>query len=328
MRYSHTTDKSFNYLITNKDNKLRIDKFLAREVKTHSRSFLKKILDDNNFVTVNNKNTKPSYKLKTGDKIQLNIPELIEMSAEAENIPLTILYEDTDIIVINKQPNLVVHPAPGHETGTLVNALLYHCKELSGIGEEFFRPGIVHRLDRDTSGCMVAAKTDQAHRELVEQFAARTTQKKYLAITHSTPVPSEGKIEGYIARSQTNYKKMALYTAGGKYSLTYYKTLEKFTNFALIECDIKTGRTHQIRLHLKSLGCPLICDRDYGKEAEISYNQLLGKKKDSTIILNRQALHAAELSFNHPISKQRISFKASLPADMQNVLNLLKEDKS
>lgn len=323
MRYTDTIDQELDYIIEPRDAGTRIDKFLAREVKDHSRSFLKKVLDDDDFITVNEKNTKPSYKLKINDTIHVKLPSLIEMSAEAEDIPLDILYEDDYIIVINKQADFVVHPAPGHETGTLVNALLHHCKELSGIGEDAFRPGIVHRLDRDTTGCIICAKTDKAHRELVEQFASRTTEKRYLTLTSGVPDPLEGKVEGYIARSQTDYKRMALYTAGGKYSLTYYRTLRNFGRFALVECDIKTGRTHQIRLHMKSVGSPVLCDRDYGRESEISRCELENRKKNSDIIISRQALHAANLVIDHPISGKRLSFTSPLPEDMQNVINIL-----
>lgn len=322
MRYTNTTDKVFDFEIESKNAGTRIDKFLSKAVPDQSRSFLKKILDDDDFITVNEKNTKPSYKLKTGDHVHVNLPTLIEMSAEAEDIPLDVIYEDEAIIVINKQPNFVVHPAPGHETGTLVNALLHHCKELSGVGGEF-RPGIVHRLDRDTTGCIICAKTDIAHRELVEQFASRTTEKTYLTITSGIPNPLEGKVEGYIARSHSDYKRMAMYTAGGKYSLTYFKTLNNFKNFALVECDIKTGRTHQIRLHMKSLGSPVLCDRDYGRESEITSGELLGKKKSGKVLIKRQALHAANLTVDHPITGKRMSFSSPLPADMQQVLDLL-----
>ncbi len=323
MRYTNTTDKTLDFIIDAKDAGTRIDKYLATVVKDHSRSFLKKILDDDDFITVNEKNTKPSYKLKPEDKLHVKLPTLIEMSAEAENIPLDIIYEDESIIVINKQADFVIHPAPGHETGTLVNALLYHCKELSGIGEDEFRPGIVHRLDRDTTGCVICAKTDIAHRELAEQFASRTTEKTYITLTSGVPDPTEGKIEGFIARSHSDYKRMALYTAGGKYSLTYYKTIKNYSKFALVECDIKTGRTHQIRLHMKSVGSPVLCDRDYGREAEISEGELQGKKKSNKIILNRQALHAASLTIDHPVTGKRMNFTSDLPYDMKQAIKIL-----
>ena len=326
MRYTDTIDQTLDFTVEPKDAGTRIDKFLATNIADHSRSFLKKILDDEDFITVNHQNTKPSYKLKSADELHVKLPSLIEMSAEPENIPLKVIYEDTAIIVINKPAGLVVHPAPGHETGTLVNALLFHCKNLSGIGSDDFRPGIVHRLDRDTTGCIICAKTDQAHRDLAEQFASRTTRKTYLALTNGIPNPPVGKVEGYIARSQTDYKKMALYTAGGKYSLTYYKTLQNFGNIALVECDIKTGRTHQIRLHLKSLGSPVLCDRDYGRESEISAGELLNKKSDGNQILCRQALHAASLTIEHPQTGEVLNFQAKLPADMQETLNILSSE--
>ncbi len=323
MRYTDTIEQIHDFTVKPGDAGIRIDKYLAGTIKEQSRSFLKKILDDDDFITVNSRNTKPSYKLKTGDKIHVKLPAPVEMSAEAEAIPLDIIYEDDAIIVINKQPGLVVHPAPGNESGTLVNALLHHCRELSGIGQDEFRPGIVHRLDKDTSGCIICAKTDTAHRCLVEQFAARSTAKIYLALTSGVPSPLQGKVEGYIARSQTDYKKMHLYTAGGKYSLTYYRTEKVFPGHALVECDIKTGRTHQIRLHLKSLGAPILCDRDYGREASISRGELQGQKACREIILERQALHAASLSIDHPVSNERMTFTSPLPADMTLALTIL-----
>ena len=195
MRYTDTINKTLDFTIQPQDAGTRIDKFLAQNIQDHSRSFLKKILDDQDFITVNKQNTKPSYKLKNADELHVQLPSLIEMSAEAEDIPLNVIYEDSAIIVINKPAGMVVHPSPGHETGTLVNALLFHCNDLSAIGSEAFRPGIVHRLDRDTTGCIICAKTDQAHRALAEQFASRTTQKT-LYCTHqrySQPVGGQGR---------------------------------------------------------------------------------------------------------------------------------------
>lgn len=320
MRYTDTIDETHEF--TAQKSGERLDKFLALNAVDQSRSFIRKLIDDD-LVKVNDKNAKASCKLKEGDKVTLNIPELIEMSADPEDIPLDIIFEDKDIIVINKQPDFVVHPSPGHETGTLVNALLFHCKNLSGIGGEL-RPGIVHRLDRDTSGCMVCAKSDTAHKRLVEQFADRTTQKNYIAITNGVPREFEGKVDGYICRNPSDRKKMGLYTAGGKYSLTYYKVEESFEKFALVQCDIKTGRTHQIRVHLKSLGTPVLCDADYGRESSITENELLGKKKGGEVVLARQALHSYSLAFTHPITEEKLSFSAPLHADMQAAIKILR----
>lgn len=299
-----------------------------------SRSFLQKLIADG-LVRVNAQASKASRKLKAGETVELNIPQRIEMSAEPQDIPLEILYEDADIVVLNKRPGMVVHPSAGHESGTIVNALLHHCRDLSGIGGEL-RPGIVHRLDRDTSGCLVCAKSDRAHRNLVEQFAERQTHKIYLTITHGTPRPAEGKVEGGIARSLQDRKKMALFPTGGRYSLTLYRTLEDFGGFALVECDIKTGRTHQIRLHMRSVGAPVLCDADYGKESEIAAAALRGEKTGAQSgpapaaapVLRRQALHAHKLSFLHPVLGERMEFTSPLPEDMVQALTILRSNSS
>lgn len=317
MRYTDTINETYEFRAD--ADGVRLDQFLVKKSETFSRSFLKKLIDDK-LVTINGEPCKASRKLKNGDEIVLNIPELVELSAEPEDIKLEVLYEDSDIIVINKQPGFVVHPSAGHENGTLVNALLFHCNDLSGIGGEL-RPGIVHRLDRDTTGCIVCAKNDHAHQNLVEQFSARSTEKHYLAITHSTPHKPSGKVEGNIGRSSNDRKKMALMDNGGRYSLTFYEVRSANKNYSLIECDIKTGRTHQIRVHLKSLGCPIICDADYGRESCLSAGELAGKKAGGECVINRQALHAFTLSVNHPRTEQRMSFKAPPPQDFIKALS-------
>lgn len=331
MRYTDAIDETFEYIVAASEAGCRLDAFLTTRTAGNSsgagcsRSFLQKLIADG-LVRVGAQAAKSSRKLRPGEVVELNIPELIELSAEPQDIPLDILYEDSDIVVIDKRPGMVVHPSVGHESGTIVNALLHHCKDLSGIGGEL-RPGIVHRLDQDTTGCLVCAKSDAAHRGLVEQFAERQTRKIYLALTRGVPRPADGKVEGGMTRSQNDRKKMALFPEGGRYSLTFYRTLEDFGGFALVECDIKTGRTHQIRVHLKSVGAPVLCDGDYGREEQVSMGELAGGKACGQVVLERQALHAHMLSFVHPRTGERLEFTAPLPGDMQNALEILRERK-
>lgn len=315
---------------------VRLDRFLVQAAPEFSRSFLQKLVDGG-LVFVNGKTGKSGCKLRPGDLVTLNIPRPVSMDAAPEDIPLDILYEDPHLIVINKRPGMVVHAAPGHANGTLVNALLYHCGDLSGIGGEL-RPGIVHRLDMDTSGCIVCAKTDAAHRALAEQFAAHTVRKRYLAITRGVPREPEGKVEGYIMRQAQDWQRLRFQPLtgarlgggvdtlnGGKYSLTFYKTRGAARDCAFIECEIKTGRTHQIRLHLKSLGAPILCDALYGKETAVTAAELTGGKNTDAAepVLKRQALHAAYLSFIHPADGTEREFTAPLPDDMRETLAIL-----
>ncbi len=312
MRYTDTITETYQFKADTSG--IRLDLFLSAQTPDISRSFIRKLIDDDH-VTINGNKTKASRKVKAGEEITLNIPELVEMSAEPEDIALDVLYEDSEIIVLNKQSGLVVHPSPGHEKGTLVNALLHHCNDLSGIGGEL-RPGIVHRLDRDTSGCIVCAKSNTAHQNLVEQFASRTTEKHYIALSHGRPFKPNIKVEGNIGRSNNDRKKMTLMDNGGRYSLTYFTLLAGNDNFSVFDCDIKTGRTHQIRVHLKSIGCPIICDAEYGRENSLSFGELNGKKSDHNQVITRQALHAHTLTIDHPDSGERITFHAPLAQDI------------
>lgn len=316
MRYNAAVGEEHVLEASEADKGTRLDVFLSRKMSDCSRSFVKRLIDDA-LVTVGQGGAKPSLKLKGHETIRLFLPELVEMSAEPEDIPLSVLYEDESMIVINKQAGLVVHPAPGHENGTLVNALLHHCSDLSGIGG-VLRPGIVHRLDRDTTGVMVCAKSDHAHQELSAQFAARTTRKQYVAITCGVPVPPEGKVEAQIGRHPTNRQRQALLQTGGRYSLTYYKTIQAWDNYALVQCDIRTGRTHQIRVHLKSVHAPILCDADYGTKASRKASEITGPDGDR--LIDRQALHAEELTLTHPDSGEEMTFRAPIPADMSAVV--------
>lgn len=318
----------------------RLDTALAALLPDRSRAFIKKLLDRNH-ITLDGRPVKPSLKLKGTETIHVHIPEPEPLTAKAEDLPLNVLYEDNDVIVINKQPGMVAHPSQGHRDGTLVNALLHHYGDsLSGIGG-VLRPGIVHRLDKDTTGCLCAAKNDNAHKKLIQQFMERDVEKLYLAITDRPPKPVSGKVEGNIGRSTRDRKLHAMLKTGGRHSLTYYETLENYGPLALVRCRLMTGRTHQARVHLATLGSPVLCDRDYGRQDCFTRRELDNalhlfrhgaddpskRGQGGAILLNRQALHAAELSFHHPVTGERLHFSAPIPPDMLSVLTPLREAK-
>lgn len=304
----------------------RADTILATLLPAQSRSFIKKLMDEG-WVEIAGAPRKPSYRLRGGESIDLFLPELAELEARPEPLDLEILYEDEDIIVINKRPGMVVHPSPGHETGSLVNGLLHHCQDLSGIGG-VLRPGIVHRLDRDTSGALVAAKHDQAHQALARQFAERTTTKTYLALTWGTPDPAAGTVRTAIGRHPVHRVRMAVVAAGGKHAVTHYRVHDTHGPFAAVECRLETGRTHQIRVHLSHLGCPILCDSTYGREQALTRAALCGhgqaqaRGREAAVLLARQALHARVLGLTHPGRGETMTFTAPVPADMQAVLTL------
>ncbi|HHW58065.1 MAG TPA: RluA family pseudouridine synthase [Clostridia bacterium] len=289
------------------DEGKRIDVFLAAELD-YTRSYIKKLIVDG-LVLVNGKTVKPSYKVKENDEVVVNIPEAEKIDVLPENIPLDILYEDDDIIVINKPQGMVVHPAPGNYSGTLVNALLYHCKNLSGING-ILRPGIVHRLDKDTSGVMVVAKNDKAHISLSNQIKERSVLKKYIAIVEGAIKDEEGKIEAPIGRHPFDRKKMAV-IEDGRYALTLYKVLERFKENTLVEAVIKTGRTHQIRVHMAYIGHPVVGDPVYGF-------------KKQKFKLEGQALHSRVLGFMHPTKGVYMEFEAPLPEYFVRLIEILR----
>ena len=280
---------------------MRLDHFITEQVPRLSRSRLQALIKDGH-ILLNGASARTSVTLKTGDTITFDEPPVIPADAtEAEDIPLSVLYEDEDVIVINKPPGLVVHPAVGNMTGTVVNALLHHCDELSGIGG-VERPGIVHRLDKETSGCLIAAKNDQAHQSLTEQFAGREVTKIYLAIAAGKFPRREGKIEAPIGRHRVHRQKMAVVREGeGREARTDWKVLELVPAGTLVECTLHTGRTHQIRVHLKHLGHPILGDTVYGKPAGFS----------------RQMLHAWKLGFTHPKTGARVDCIAPIPDDFR-----------
>ncbi len=304
----------------------RLDRWLAVQLPDVSRTRLKSLIEDG-CVTVNGASlADPSARVKPGNLIAIAIPEARPAEPEAQSIPLDILYEDRDLIVLNKPAGLVVHPAPGSPDQTLVNALLAHCGDsLSGIGG-VKRPGIVHRLDKDTSGIMVAAKNDEAHNGLAKQFEDHSIARAYLALVWGTPNPSKGEIEGNIGRSPTNRKKMAIVSHGGKWALTRYQVKKVFAQGALslVECRLATGRTHQIRVHMTSRGHPLVGDQTYGGGAKSSRTRSLPvAAKDYITHFPRQALHAELLGFAHPLSGKWLEFNQPLPKDLADLVTFL-----
>ena len=293
------------------DTRERLDKFVAARVSDLSRTAVQRLIDDG-FVTVNGAVTGAAHKVGQGDEIVVRIPPPAPATIEAEAIPLSIVYEDADLIVIDKPAGLVVHPAAGHDRGTLVNAILAHAPDLKGIGGEM-RPGIVHRLDKDTSGLIVVAKHDAAHRELQRQFKSRLVKKVYLALVEGRLAPREGIVDAPIARDRIHRKRMAV-SADGRPSRTRYKTLREWSveqvAYSLVEALPETGRTHQIRVHFAWLGHPLVGDTLYGR-------------RKPSLPIGRQFLHAARLTLRLPSTGEERTFESPLPDDLERVLRLL-----
>lgn len=296
------------------DAGVRIDKYLAEQLPDITRSYLQKLLKDGS-VQMNGKPVKASTKTAVGAVIALTIPEPEEPEILPENIPLDILYEDSDVILINKPKNMVVHPAAGHYTGTLVNALMYHCRgDLSGING-VLRPGIVHRIDKDTTGVLIVCKNDRAHNALAEQLKEHSITRKYRAIVCGNLKEDEGTVDAPLGRHPQDRKKMAIVRSGGKRAVTHYRVLERFGNDTYIECQLETGRTHQIRVHMASLGHPLLGDEIYGRAK-------------SPFKLEGQTLHAMVLGFIHPTTGEYMEFEAPLPEYFEKLLEKLRKSGS
>ena len=273
-----------------------------------TRSNMQRLLEDGRAVK-GAKVLKANYKLRTGDEIVVTLPEPQPLDAQPENIPLDIIYEDEDVIVVNKARGMVVHPAAGNYSGTLVNALLYHCKNLSGING-VIRPGIVHRLDKDTSGIMICAKNDEAHLSLSQQIQAKTARRTYLAVVRGNIKTDSGTIETQIARDKVDRKKMAVVKENGREAITDYEVVERFGKYTLVRCKLRTGRTHQIRVHMEYLGYPLVGDPKYSP-------------MKTPFAIKGQALHSQTLEFTHPRTGERMRFEAPLPEDMQKIITRL-----
>ena len=292
-------------LVADKDGE-RLDVFVARRMAGLTRSRAQKLIDDEQ-VLVDGRAERASHRLAAGQRVSVTVPAAREASAQPEAIALDIIHEDADIIVINKPPGMTVHPSPGHETSTLVNAILSHCDDLSGIGG-VMRPGIVHRLDRDTSGVILVAKNDASHNALAKQLKERSVEKTYLALIKKTPKPAKGVIDAPIARDPKNRKRMAI-IEGGRESVTGYKVVERYGGYSLVEVRPKTGRTHQIRVHLAAIGHPIVGDRVYGKASKV---------------MRRQFLHASRIAFTHPKTGARLEYAAELAADLRATLQVLR----
>lgn len=303
------TMEQFAYQIGLEEDDERLDKWMSSALTDLSRSYIQKCIKDNQ-VLVNGKPQKASYRLRVDDEIVFHIPKAMEPAIEAEEIPLSILYEDKDLLIVDKPKGMVVHPAPGHYNGTLVNAVMYHCRDnLSGING-VLRPGIVHRIDRDTTGSLIICKNDHAHNSIAAQLKEHTITRKYRAIVHGVIDVEEGTVNAPIGRDTKDRKKMAINEQNGKPAITHYKVLRRFQEYTYIECQLETGRTHQIRVHMTSIGHPLLGDEVYGQ-------------RKSSYHLCGQTLHAMVIGFIHPSSGEYLEITAPLPEYFEHLLCIL-----
>lgn len=301
--------ETFTYIVEDERNGLRLDKYLSEIMGDITRTFLQKLIKDGN-VTVDGRTSKANYKLKTAQMVVVTIPPAEEAEIVPEDIPLDILYEDDDLLVVNKPKDMVVHPSYGHYSGTLVNAVMYHCKEsLSGINGKI-RPGIVHRIDKDTTGSLIICKNDESHLAIAEQIKEHSVTRIYRGMVSGNLKDLEGTIEGNIGRHLKDRKKMAVVATGGKQAITHYKVLEQFKNAAYMEFRLETGRTHQIRVHMASIGHPLLGDVVYGNSKNPYH-------------LQGQALHAMTIGFVHPKTGEYMEISAPIPDYLQQLLEKL-----
>jgi len=299
-------------IYVDEDDNERLDAYLAKELNEVSRSYVQKLIKEN-LVYVNDKNMKSSYLVKEGDFINVKLPKPKKLEIIPENIPIDIVYEDEDIVIINKSQDMVVHPAPGNYNGTLVNALLFHIKNLSSING-IIRPGIVHRLDKDTSGLLIIAKNDRVHRILSENLKERNIKRVYMALIHGVLSIDEGTINAPIGRHGNDRKKMTVTSKNSKEAITHYRVLERYNKYTLIEVKLETGRTHQIRVHMSHINHPVVDDPVYSK-AKNEFH------------LNKQMLHAYKLGFYHPTTGEYMEFKTDLPKYFRNILDILENKR-
>ena len=299
----------YSFQVTEEYEDERIDKYMSVLIDSLSRSFIQKMIKDGK-VLKDGDPVKANYRLKTDDEISFELPEAVEPDILPEEIPLDILYEDNDVLVVNKPKGMVVHPAAGHYSGTMVNALMYHCRDsLSGING-VMRPGIVHRIDRDTTGSLIVCKNDKAHASIAEQLKEHSIVRRYRAVVHGVIKEDEGVINQMIGRHPTDRKKMAAGVKNGKEAVTHYKVLQRFRNFTYVECRLETGRTHQIRVHMDSIGHPLLGDEVYGV-------------RKSPYKLQGQTLHAMILGFVHPSTGEYVETSAPLPEYFEHLLHVM-----
>lgn len=301
---------NITYTLDETHNKERIDKVLSGLNEEWSRSQVQQLIKDGH-VLVNGAAIKTNFKCSPGDEIAVTLPDLQELDVLPEEMALDIYYEDSDVLVVNKPRGMVVHPAPGHTSGTLVNGLMAHCRDLSGING-VMRPGIVHRIDKDTSGLLMVAKNDMAHESLVQQLVDKTVTRKYQAIVHGIIPHDHGTIDAPIGRDKKDRQSMTVTDENSKNAVTHFKVLERFRAFTYVECQLETGRTHQIRVHLKYIGYPLAGDPKYGPRKTLTD-------------IDGQALHAGVLGFVHPRTKEYLEFEAPLPLDFEHVLDYLRK---
>lgn len=299
-----------NIAVSEEQTSERLDKFLSTTEPEWSRTQVQQWVKDG-LIEVNGKQVKANYKVQAGDQIKVEIPDPEALDVEAEPMDLDIYYEDADVLVVNKPRGMVVHPAPGHVSGTLVNGLMAHCKDLSGING-VMRPGIVHRIDKDTSGLLMVAKNDMAHESLVNQLVAKTVTRKYTAVVHGIIQHDTGTIDAPIGRDKKDRQSMTVTKENAKQAVTHFDVIERFKDFTVVECRLETGRTHQIRVHMKYIGYPLAGDPKYGPRKTVNFNG--------------QLLHAGVLGFDHPRTGEYIEFTAPIPADMQAFIDSLRNN--
>lgn len=299
-----------NIAVSEDQTSERLDKFLSTTEPEWSRTQVQQWVKDG-LIEVNGKQVKANYKVQAGDEIKVEIPDPEVLDVEAEPMDLDIYYEDADVLVVNKPRGMVVHPAPGHVSGTLVNGLMAHCTDLSGING-VMRPGIVHRIDKDTSGLLMVAKNDMAHESLVNQLVAKTVTRKYTVVVHGIIQHDTGTIDAPIGRDKKDRQSMTVTKESAKQAVTHFDVIERFQDFTVVECRLETGRTHQIRVHMKYIGYPLAGDPKYGPR--------------KTVDFNGQLLHAGVLGFDHPRTGEYIEFTAPIPADMQAFIDSLRNN--
>ncbi len=297
----------YKWIVEQDDHLQRIDKYVITQQSDLSRSYAQQLIDEGH-ILVNKKTVKNNYKVKLNDVIECQMPEIQELEAVPQEMELDIIYEDSDVIVLNKPKNMVVHPGVGNPDHTLVNGVLFHCKDLSGING-VLRPGVVHRIDKDTTGLLVMCKNDKAHESLSQQLSKKEASRKYIALVHGVMPHEYGTIDAPIGRDPKDRQKMAVVERNSRDALTHFKVLKRFKDYTLLECKLETGRTHQIRVHMQYIGYPIVGDRNY------SYRK--------TMETNGQMLHAFELSFMHPSKEEIVTFEAPLPKEFEEILSEL-----